>query len=65
MINCVRNLLEHLDEDMHLGFVIYDAQMSFLRIDEEDKEISILRGIDDENPPCPLAFSELFFNVKT
>lgn len=34
-------------------------------MDEEDKEITILRGCDPETPVCPLSFKELFFNVKT
>lgn len=34
-------------------------------MDDEEKEISILRGCDTEAPVCPLAFKELFFNVKS
>lgn len=61
----MKNLLEYLDEDVNLGITLYDSHVSFLRIDEEDMEISILRGIDSDCPECPLASSELFFNVKT
>lgn len=61
----MKNLLEYLDEDINLGITLYDSHVTFLKIDEEDKEISILRGIDNESPVNPVAFSELFFNVKS
>lgn len=61
----MKNLLEYLDDEIKLGITLYDSHVSFLRIDEEDKEISILRGIDTDSPECPLSFPELFFNVKT
>ena len=58
-------MLEHLPEDVNLGFVLYDQFVSFLRIYDDDLEISILRGCDTKNPACPLSFSELFFNVSS
>lgn len=64
IINSVKNLLGYLEEDTHIGFILYDEVVSFLRIYEEDQEISILRSCDKQKPVSPLSFNEIFHNAK-
>jgi len=52
-----------MEEDTGLGFVFYSDIVTFLRIDPEDFEISVLRCNDKKNPACPLSFKELFFKI--
>jgi hypothetical protein len=56
IINSLKGLLDYMDEDARIGFVFYSDLVSFLRIDPEDLEISLLRCYDKENPICPLSF---------
>ncbi len=51
-----------MEEDARIGFVFYTNTVTFLRVDS-DGDITILRGLDKENPVCPLSFEELFHKV--
>ena len=64
IINSIKNLLGYLEEDTNIGFILYDDVVSFLRIYEEDQEISILRSCDKKHPVSPLSFNEIFHNAK-
>lgn len=56
-------ILDSLEDDVGLGFCLFDSTVLFFRAEEDDKEISIVRCADSE-VPASLSHSELFLGPK-
>lgn len=59
----VTAILDSLNEDVGIGFILYDTTVSFFRAEEDEDEVSIVRCADPENP-ASLSHSEMFLNPK-
>lgn len=64
-LGSIRSALDSLDDDMSLGFVLWDSTVSFFRFDENGDSAVISRCADPTQPVAGLAPAEVFFNVKT
>lgn len=65
ILSSVTSLLDYLEADVSIGFVLFDSLVTFFSVDEEDGEIMISRCVDPLHPICTLGFDEMFLNVKT
>lgn len=65
ILSSISSLLEYLEADVNVGFVLFDSLVTFFSIDDDDGEIMISRCADPLHPICTLGFDEMFLNVKT
>lgn len=65
ILSSVSNLLDYLEADVNVGFVLFDSLVTFFSIDDDDGEIMVSRCIDPLHPICTLGLDEIFLNVKT
>lgn len=56
-------VLDNLEDDTGLGFVLYDTTVSFFRAEDDEEEVSIVRCADPDNP-ASLSHAELFLSPK-
>ena len=65
VLSSLSSLLESLDADVNVGFVLFDSLVTFFAIDDDDGEIMVSRCVDPLHPICTLGFDEMFLNVKS
>ena len=63
-LSSISNLLEYLDGDVNVGFVVFDSLVTFFNVDS-DGDVTISRSADPQQPVASLGFTELFLNVKS